>query len=460
MIYYLTEDNKVQVKYKIVDFNKSNSHYLTDFNKAGLDFALKSKYGEIMIDISEDKAIGYVLVNKAGTIGPIKVYEKYRGHGYSKVLLRDAINKYHGYKLGVMKDNTVAISLYKSFGFKVVKETKDHYNMELEKSIHESEDKSSLSKDYKKGKLNLSDFKLVTIKHREKEGKPVSLTWYNKNTADRIATVLTDTEPASDGYRWFGSLEVFPKYRGYGLADQIIDLVVNKYKAGALAVHKDNEIAIKLYKKHGFEISKTRTSKEYYYMYLKKNQVKTAIKESSSDIDTNDNKELDKLISLYNSISDFKYIIHKNDNGKDITVSSSEFISSHGGMCYDYVNYLASKISSKHSCYFTGIVDKSGYTNHTHTFILTNINDKIYWIECAWKSHKGIYEFDNVSNALSYINNKLSIKGLEMFTVEYRPSNNLIGITVERFIDIMVNKPEVHYKEIKDVKGVKPKKII
>lgn len=132
MVYYLTEDNKVQVKYKIIDFNKSNSHYLIDFNKTGLDFALKAKSGEIMIDVSEDKAIGYVLVNKAGTIGPIKVYEKYRGHGYSKILLRDAINKYHGYKLGVSKDNKIAINLYKQFGFVIVKEYKDHYNMELE----------------------------------------------------------------------------------------------------------------------------------------------------------------------------------------------------------------------------------------------------------------------------------------------------------------------------------------
>ena len=84
---------------------------------------------------------------------------------------------------------------------------------------------------------------------------------------------MIDTIPAFDGYKWFGSFRISKKYRNHGLSEQILKLAIDKYGAGALSVNKDNEIAIRIYKKLGFEISKTRLDDEYYFMYLSKNKI-------------------------------------------------------------------------------------------------------------------------------------------------------------------------------------------
>ena len=148
------------------------------------------------------------------------------------------------------------------------------YNYEYLLSIlNESSYKSTIDPNNKKKELiKLSDLELRT-RHRNDEGKSIVLSWYDNNKF--VATVLVDTVPASDGYLWFGSFRISKPYRNHGLSEQILKLITsNKYKAGALSVNKDNEIAIHIYEKFGFKISKTRTDKEYYYMYLEKNKIK------------------------------------------------------------------------------------------------------------------------------------------------------------------------------------------
>lgn len=125
---------------------------------------------------------------------------------------------------------------------------------------------------YNQKKIKLSNFELRT-KQRNDEGKSLVLSWYD-NTNKLVDTVLVDTVPVSDGYLWFGSFKVTQKYRNSGLGGQILKLItLDKYRVGALAVTKDNEVAIHLYKKFGFKISKSRTNDEYYYMYLEKNKI-------------------------------------------------------------------------------------------------------------------------------------------------------------------------------------------
>ena len=155
------------------------------------------------------------------------------------------------------------------------KSIKDQNNL-----LSESVDKSSLDANFKKkDKIKLSNLRMES-RQRNDEGKSLVLSWYNDK--EFVATVLVDTIPASDGYKWFGSFRVSKKYRGSGLGDQIMDLIISsKYKAGALSVYKDNEVAINLYRKHGFKISKERTNKDYYFMYLDKNKMDIdSIKES------------------------------------------------------------------------------------------------------------------------------------------------------------------------------------
>ena len=132
-------------------------------------------------------------------------------------------------------------------------------------------------KDYKqKGLLKLSDLELkVKSKNIKEDYVGIALEWLSKDTNKPVCWVIVDKFPASDGYYWFGSLEVDKKYRGYGLGKQIVEFIKYKYKAGALAVAKDNEIAIKLYKSCGFkELERKDPNNKYYYLYYTPNRQK------------------------------------------------------------------------------------------------------------------------------------------------------------------------------------------
>lgn len=51
---------------------------------------------------------------------------------------------------------------------------------------------------------------------------------------------------------WIQALEVNPDYQGRGLAKQLLDICINEEHATNLAVNKDNEVAIRLYRSKGF----------------------------------------------------------------------------------------------------------------------------------------------------------------------------------------------------------------
>lgn len=72
-------------------------------------------------------------------------------------------------------------------------------------------------------------------------------------------------------YGFIQTLEVLKQYRGYGLSNSLLDDAIKKYNAVDLTVYKDNEVAIKLYKKHGFVIIGYGNSKDKsdYWMKLK-----------------------------------------------------------------------------------------------------------------------------------------------------------------------------------------------
>ena len=72
-------------------------------------------------------------------------------------------------------------------------------------------------------------------------------------------------------YGFIQTLEVLKQYRGYGLSNNLLDDAIKKYNAVDLTVYKDNEVALKLYKKHGFVIIGYGNSKDKsdYWMKLK-----------------------------------------------------------------------------------------------------------------------------------------------------------------------------------------------
>ena len=127
-----------------------------DFKKYAIQHAavrnnydkFKESYnGEIIVDTENDKLIGCVFVGDKkdkGFITTLWVNNKYRSKGFGTILLKDAINKFGGYDLTVLKGNENAIALYKKHGFVVI-----GYGNERNKSDYWMKLKSKLTKDDK-----------------------------------------------------------------------------------------------------------------------------------------------------------------------------------------------------------------------------------------------------------------------------------------------------------------------
>lgn len=130
--------------------------------------------------------------------------------------------------------------------------------------IAESVDKSVLDKNFKK--KTGGNFKYIDIRTNKSIVQKYLSTdkQYNKtykkhfDSIDGEIVIDVDNNTLA-GYvfvidMFMTPLFVYTKYRGYGLGDVLTKDAVKKYKARRLWVFKDNEVAIKLYKKHGFKV--------------------------------------------------------------------------------------------------------------------------------------------------------------------------------------------------------------
>ena len=145
--------------------------------------------------------------------------------------------------------------------------------------LNESEDKSKLTKDYKK---NSVPYRVIDIHNDEcyKYFDKEEIDWYRN--ADRQGEILVETRCHSAiGYIYTrklkngdvvpGPFKVFDYYKGMGFGEILLKDVINKFGVNTLNVFIDNKVAIALYKKVGFRILETRVDKnneKYYIMKL------------------------------------------------------------------------------------------------------------------------------------------------------------------------------------------------
>lgn len=163
--------------------------------------------------------------------------------------------------------------------------------------------KSKMTDDFKvKGKLKLSSFKKVRIteeiikkykneysclRHiRCKDTKEYICDGYLWLDNDQLVCIVGSCKYRDDSTKWIVSLEVMPKYKGYGLSRQILDFAVKTMKCKYLSVNKSNEIAKHVYDKYGFKVY--QESDTMYYMCY---GVQKPVTESNSDYMTNSIKE-------------------------------------------------------------------------------------------------------------------------------------------------------------------------
>ena len=139
--------------------------------------------------------------------------------------------------------------------------------------------KSDLDDNFKpKGSLSLSDFTMMKItkeltKKFANQGKLISymrdddpkyddecLLWVD-DKGNYVCSITYDKVPnENDGHKWISGMDVAYAYSGYGLSHQLLDYAI-AHGVDALSVQMDNEIALKTYKSHGFEISPESQSK-------------------------------------------------------------------------------------------------------------------------------------------------------------------------------------------------------
>ena len=145
--------------------------------------------------------------------------------------------------------------------------------------ICESSEKSKLAKNFKE--KSPIDYKIIDI-HSEEAKKWYSqildfidldpeakIKYFNLHFVGKIL-VTKDNDfigycivmkkwryDADSGKHYTGKticqIKVKKKYRGYGFGNILLDICIKKLNANMLLVHDDNEIAFRMYKKHGFK---------------------------------------------------------------------------------------------------------------------------------------------------------------------------------------------------------------
>ncbi|WP_253287335.1 ribosomal protein S18-alanine N-acetyltransferase [Clostridium bornimense] len=95
------------------------------WSKDSLIKEIDNKNAHYCVGILNGEVIGYIglwEIIDEGHITNIAIHPKFRGHGFGKILLSEAINycknnNFFGITLEVRVSNTVAINLYESLGF-------------------------------------------------------------------------------------------------------------------------------------------------------------------------------------------------------------------------------------------------------------------------------------------------------------------------------------------------------
>ena len=118
----------------IAEINRVNQDILkgTYIEEANVLEDIKNNpFSKVLVCINNDEIIGYLYYSEIYDrieINNIEVLSSYRGKGFGKKLLEHLISKGKDITLEVNETNNIAISLYKSLGFKEVAKRKGYYN--------------------------------------------------------------------------------------------------------------------------------------------------------------------------------------------------------------------------------------------------------------------------------------------------------------------------------------------
>lgn len=187
----------------------------------------------------------------------------------------------------------------------------------------------------------------------------------------------------------------------------------------------DKEINMSMLKYNDME-PKEFTQDDMKYIH-DNDLIKKEYTDIEGDISVNESSDsiFDKILKLNDRLNDYEYMVPNNGNpithikNDDfvkyyILLSPNEFEKYRGGVCWDYVAYEAMYFRAKYpnikfETYYQIIDNRND--NPTHTFLIFEFNKKWYWFESSWKPNCGVYGFDNKSDCIEYIMQKLKLSG-------------------------------------------------
>lgn len=174
------EDTRISLEDILKDLNEStNVKSLSSFTKKKIDNNLINNYKELKsvrlesnnegyAFFDKNKLVCYVSIEKKNNneiwIQALEVIKEYQNSGLGKQLLDFACKNLHAEFLSVRKSNTIALNMYKKYGFEIFKETDYMYFMRIKNKISES------SSDIETLVVNDIEDKIIKVKKAESEG--------------------------------------------------------------------------------------------------------------------------------------------------------------------------------------------------------------------------------------------------------------------------------------------------
>ena len=231
----------------------------------------------------ENKPIGYIFAKKIDDkylIDGLYVDFNFRNNGIATKLIKEIIKDIYllgDYKIfiNVLKNNKVAVNLYKNIGFMVEQEDELKFYMCYNKYKLENASIKDIER-IKKYKLNtifefakdLDKEEVERINNYVNEIVPKQILEYKNIILNNIVVgsfLLTKNEVGL----LLDEIFIEEQYRNKGLGASIIKDIISKTNNNVyLWVYKDNIKAINLYNKLGFNI-KEETGSRYYMEYIK-----------------------------------------------------------------------------------------------------------------------------------------------------------------------------------------------
>ena len=240
--------------------------------------------------------------------------------------------------------------------------------------------------------------------------------------------------PYEDGYI-IDEIYLFKEFRNNGIGTEIIKKLLKEYNSLYVWVYKNNEKAIKLFKRLGFMlINSGRT------LILKYDGVYNNIKDKLLDIKIG---YRDKDGRLYSGLSsDFKEIYYLQN--------SKQLLESKVGLCFDQVELereLVSKLGVDCRTYFITYFDDK--MDCAHAFLIYKDSKKYYWIENAWLKYKGLHMYESKDDLFDDVLGKFveTIPGGDIKKIKmYMYDKPRAGINYAKFLANCFNGKNIKIK--------------